>query len=62
MECLDTQASQDHLGLSRGFHKTFASSISRATNANAIVSRIVEGIMKDDQYVSSSVKLSIGLL
>ena len=34
----------------------------RTTNANAMVSRTVEGIMDDDEYVSSSVKHSTRLL
>lgn len=62
MVSLDTQVSQDHPGLRQGFDNMFASSNSHATNANAMVSQTVEGIMEDNEYVSSSVKLLTRLL
>ena len=62
MVSLDTQVPHGFLRLRQGFDNTITSSDSRATNENDMVPQSVDGILDDEEYVSSSVKLSETLL
>ena len=62
MVSLDTQVPHGFLRLHQGFDNTITSSDSRATNENDMVPQSVDGILDDEEYVSSSVKLSETLL
>jgi len=52
----DARVSHGFLGLNQGFDNTITSSDSRATNENSLVPRCEDGIMDDDEYISSSMK------
>ena len=53
----DAWASHGFPRLHQGFDNTITSSDSRATNENSLVPRCEDGIMDDEEYVSSSMKL-----
>ena len=53
----DAWASHGFPGLHQGFDNIITYSDSRATNENSLVPRCEDGIMDDEEYVSSSMKL-----
>nr|POE97072.1 hypothetical protein CFP56_23057 [Quercus suber] len=54
----DARASHCFPGLNQGFDNTIISFDSHATNENSLLPQCEDGIMDDDEYVSSSMKQS----